>query len=203
VLTLCTRRSRFSDKLVDLVNGRFSLHDWERWGRLWWHRLGELARRTGDHRADVESLLVGRPSDLSREASRAPVPPLPPEAEFAASRDFPLVHFGGFGLVAAEVPSALDPGLTARILRERFAAALSLVHREGSETLTLGADDNGGRALDVAGMVEHLAEKLSWVEALSDADHVARFRVRDLERRPERLDEVVAEIGMSRGVLEG
>jgi hypothetical protein len=203
VLTLCTRRSRFSDKLVDLVNGRFSLHDWDRWGRLWWHRLGELAKRTGDHRADVDLLLVGRPSDLAREASRAAVPPLPPEAEFAASRDFPLVHFGGFGLVVAEVPGTLDAGLAARILRERFGAALSLVRREGSETVTLGADDNGSRALDVAGMVDHLAEKLSWVESLSDADHVARFRVRDLERRPERIDEVVAEIGMSRGVLEG
>ena len=203
VLTLSARRSRFSDKLVDLVNGRFSLHDWERWGRLWWHRLGELAGRTGDHRADVDALLVGRPSDLSREASRAAVPPAPPEAEFAASRDFPLVHFGGYGLVLAEVPAGLDPGLTARVLRERFAAALSLTRREGSETVTLGAEEDGGRALDLGAMVDHLAEKLSWVDALSDADHVARFRIRDLERRPERLDEAVAEIGMSRGVLEG
>jgi hypothetical protein len=203
VLTLCTRRSRFSDKLVDLVSGRFSLHDWERWGRLWWHRLGEIARRTGDHRADVESLLVGRPSDLAREASRVPVPPTPPEAEFAASRDFPLVHFGGYGLVLVEVPEDLDPGLAARILRERFAAPLSLARRQGSETFTLGADENGGRALDLGAMVDHLAEKLSWIEALSDADHVARFRIRELERRPERLDEAVAEIGMSRGVLEG
>jgi hypothetical protein len=202
VLTLCTRRSRFSDKLVDLVSGRFSLHDWERWGRLWWHRLGELAKRTGDHRADVEALLVGRPSDLAREASRVPVPPLPPEAEFAASRDFPLVHFGGYGLVLVEVPEGLDPWLTARILRERFAAPLSLARREGSETFALGADENG-RALDLGAMVDHLAEKLPWVEALSDADHVARFRIRELERRPERLDEAVAEIGMSRGVLEG
>ena len=67
----------------------------------------------------------------------------------------------------------------------------------------LGADEVSGRALDVGSMVEHLAEKLDWVEALSDADHVARFRIRDLARRPERLDEVVAEIGMSRSVLEG
>jgi hypothetical protein len=52
-------------------------------------------------------------------------------------------------------------------------------------------------------MVDHLAEKLLWVDALSDADHVARFRIRDLERRPERIDEAGAEIGMSRGVLEG
>ena len=203
VLTLCTRRSRFSDKLVDLVSGRFSLHDWDRWGRLWWHRLGELAKRTGDHRADVDALLVGRPSDLSREASRVPVPPAPPEAEFAASRDFPLVHFGGYGLVLAEVPAELDPGLTARILRERFAASLSLVRRQGAETFTLGADETSGRALDLGAMVEHLAEKLSWLEPLSDADHVARFRIRDLDRRPERVDEVVAEIGMGRGVLEG
>jgi hypothetical protein len=32
---------------------------------------------------------------------------------------------------------------------------------------------------------------------------VARFRIRDLARRPERFDEAVAEIGMSRSVLEG
>jgi len=203
VLTLCTRRSRFSDKLVDLVNGRFSVHDWERWGRLWWHRLGELAKRVGDHRPDVEPLLVGRPSELAREAARVPVPPPPPEVEFAASRDFALVHFGGYGLVRVELPPELDVGLAARIVRERFGAALSLARRQGSETFTLGASDNGVRALDVAAMVDHLAEKLEWVQALSDADHVARFRIRDLERRPERADEVVAEIGMSRGVLEG
>jgi hypothetical protein len=151
----------------------------------------------------VDALLVGRPSDLSREASRVPVPAAPPEAEFAASRDFPLVHFGGYGLVLAEVPAELDPGLTARILRERFAASLSLVRRQGAETFTLGADETSGRALDLGAMVEHLAEKLSWLEPLSDTDHVARFRIRDLDRRPERVDEVVAEIGMSRGVLEG
>ena len=77
VLTLCGRRSRFTDKLVDLLNGAFTQHDWERWGRLWWHRLGELGKRRGDHRADLEPLLVGRPSDLAREASRVPPPPPP------------------------------------------------------------------------------------------------------------------------------
>jgi hypothetical protein len=203
VLALCGRRSRFTDKLVDLVNGAFTQHDWERWGRLWWHRLGEVGRRPGDHRADFDALLVGRPSDLSREASRVPPPPLPAEADYVASRDFPLVHFGGFALVVAEVPAGLDPALTARILRERFGAALSLVRAEGSETCVLGADEGGTRTLDLGAMVEHLAEKLGWVDALSDADHVARFRVRDLARRPERLDEVVAEIGMSRSLLEG
>ena len=35
-----TRRSRFSDKLVELATGRFTQHDFERWGRVWWHRAG-------------------------------------------------------------------------------------------------------------------------------------------------------------------
>ena len=203
VLALCGRRSRFTDKLVDLVTGSFTQHDWERWGRLWWHRLGELGKRPGEHRPALDALLAGRPSDLAREASRAPAPPLPAEAEFVASRDFRLVHFGGYAMVVSDVPAGLDAPLSARILRERFGAALSLVRSEGSATCVLGASEVSGRALDVGSMVEHLAEKLDWVEALSDADHVARFRIRDLARRPERLDEAVAEIGMSRSVLEG
>jgi hypothetical protein len=203
VLALCGRRSRFTDKLVDLVTGSFSQHDWERWGRLWWHRLGEIAARPGEHRADLEPLLVGRPSDLARDAARMPPPPLPAEAEFAASRDFPLVHFGGYALVVTEVPAPLDAALCARILRERFGAALSLVRSEGSETCILGADTSASRALDVEALVEHLAQKLSFVEALADADHVARFRIRDLARHPERIEEAIAQIGMSRSVLEG
>jgi hypothetical protein len=106
-------------------------------------------------------------------------------------------------MVVSEVPAGLDAALTARILRERFGAGLSLVRSEGSATCVLGASEVNGRALDVGSMVEHLADKLEWVEALSDADHVARFRIRDLARRPERIDEAVAEIGMSRSVLEG
>ena len=35
------------------------------------------------------------------------------------------------------------------------------------------------------------------------ADHVARFRVRDLSVRPERLEEVLASIAMGRSVFEG
>jgi hypothetical protein len=203
VLALCGRRSRFTDKLVDLLNGSFSQHDWERWGRLWWHRLGGFGRRPGDHRSDLEPLLAGRPSDLAREASRVPPPELPAEVEYAASEDFRLVHFGGYGLLVAEVPVELDAALSARILRERFSAALSLARTAGSETFVIGAEENGGRVLDVAGMVDHLGEKLEWVEALPGGDHVARFRIRDLERNPGRLDEVVAEIGMSRSILDG
>jgi hypothetical protein len=204
VLATCARRSRFSDKLVDLLTGRFSRHDWERWGRLWWWRLGQIAGKTGERRAELEPLIGGRPSDLSREASRAAPPPVPAEAEWAAGRDFRLVHFGGYALVRVPVPPALDPHLAARIARERYAAELSVAWTEGSDRLTLGADEGvGRRAFDLGAMVEHLAEKFRWVKPLADADHVARFRVEGAAAHPERIDEVVGEIAMGRSILEG
>lgn len=204
VIAWCTRRSRFSDKLVDLATGRFSHHDFQRWGRLWWWRLGELCGRPGERRSDLEPLLVGRPSDLAKEAARAETPPPPEELAWVQGRDFRLVHFGGLACVLADVPRELDLHLPMRIARERFQAPLSLARHEGGETFVLGADDaTGKRAIDVGAMVDHLAEKFEWVEALPDADHVARFRVAQVEARPDRLDEVIAEIGMGRSILEG
>jgi hypothetical protein len=203
VLARCSRRSRFSDKLVDLVTGRFSEHDFTRWGRLWWARIGSMVERHGDRRADVEPLLAGRPSDLAREAGRYEAPPAPPELAFAVERDFTLSHFGGYTLVRVPVPPELDLHLVARIARERHAAQLSLAWQEGGEALVLAGEGRGGRELDLVSMAEHLANKLAAAEALPDDDHVARVRVRDLPQRPGRVDEVVAEIAMGRSILEG
>jgi hypothetical protein len=204
VLPFCQRRSRFSDKFVDLVCGRFSTHDFQRWGGLWWWRLGELAKKPGEHRAALELLIGGRPSDLAREAERAAVPPPPEELAWVAGRDFRLVRFGGLGVVVTEVPAELDLPMTLRLLRERYAVPLALARRAGSETFVLVTDDaTARRALDLGGMIEHLAEKFAWVEALPEDDHMARLRVRSIEAHPERLDELIAEIGMSRALLEG
>jgi hypothetical protein len=206
VLGVCGRRSRFSDKLVDLAASRFTHHDYDRWGRLWWWRLGEIAGRNGEHRAELEPLLAGRPSDLARAAAKAERPPLPAEAEFAARRDFRIVHFGGYTLAVVPVPAGLDLYLTARIVRERYGARLSLAHPEAGqqELLVLGGEDSGGRRiLNLRAMVDHLSEKFSFVEALSDADHVARVRVRGLHEHPQRFDELVGEIAMGRSILEG
>jgi len=203
VLATATRRSRFSDKLVDLATGRFTTHDYERWGRLWWHRLGEIAGRPGDCRAAVEPLLAGRPSDLAREAARVEQPPPPDELAYVSGRDFRLVHFSGYLLVVVPVVGDLDPHLTARVARERYGASLSLARREGEELLLFAGDElPGRRSLDFGALVEHLADKLDWVESYSDEDHVARFRVRSLAEHPERLDEVVGEIAMGRSILE-
>ena len=51
--------------------------------------------------------------------------------------------------------------------------------------------------------IEHLAEKFAWVEGLPEDDHMARLRVRGVDDHPERLEELVAEIGMGRALLEG
>jgi len=204
VLGFCTRRSRFSDKLVDLLTGRFSHHDFQRWGRLWWHRLGALANRPGERHADLELLLAGRPSDLAKEAATAEVPPAPEELAFVAGRDFRLIHFGGLGLVVLEVPPHLDMNLSARIARERYGVVISLARRQGGALVLLSADEGSGRrSIDLAALAEHLAEKFAWVELLSDSDYVARFRVRGCTEQPERIDELVAEVGMGRSILEG
>jgi hypothetical protein len=195
----CTRRSRFSDKLVDLATARFSEHDFTRWGRLWWSRLDAIASRAGDRRSDVEPLLTGRPSELSREAARLEPPPLPPELAFATERDFDLAHFGGYALVRVPVPPGLDLHLAARIARERHAAQLSLAWREGGETAVLAGESR----FDTVAMADHLASKHGFAERLPGADHVARLRVRDLAEHPERLDALVTEIAMGRSILEG
>jgi hypothetical protein len=203
VLDVRSRRSRFSDKLVELMTARFSLHDHERWGRVWWQRLAELAARPGDKRAAVEPLLVGRPSDLAHEATRAPATSLPPEVDYVAGRDFRVVHFGGYTLVVVPVPRELDLHLTARVARERYAAQLSAAFAENSELVVLTGDEGQGRRnLDLGRLVSHLASMHEWIEALSDEDHVARMRVRGLPARPERLDDVIGEIAMGRSLFE-
>ena len=203
VLSTSTRRSRFSDKLVDLACGRFTEHDYERWGRLWWSRLGEFAGKSGDIRSEIEPLLAGRPSDLAKEAARAEVPEAPGEVAYVAGRDFKLVHFAGYSLVIVNASEGIDLHLASRIARERYGAQLSLAYAEASNLLVFGGQETGGRrTLDFGALAEHLAEKLDWIHALPDDDQVARFLVDELDIHPERLDEVVGEIAMGRSILE-
>jgi hypothetical protein len=204
VLTQRSRRSRFSDKIVELATGRFSQHDYERWGRVWWERLGDAAAKPGERKADIEPLLVGRPSDLASEAAEASTPPPPPEVEFVASRDFRLVHFGGYRMVVVSTPPEFDVHLTARIARERYGSQLSLAFAEGEEVVIFGGDESSSRRnLDLMSMVLHVATKHDWIEAPQSEDYVARIRIRDLAANPDRLNDVIGEIAMGRSILEG
>ena len=102
------------------------------------------------------------------------------------------------------VPTELDLQLTARVVRERLGVQISLAHREAGDLVVLGGEEVRGRhAFDMGGLVNHLASKHDWIEALRDEDHVARIRVHEFATRPERLDEVVAEVAMGRSMLEG
>ena len=159
---------------------------------------------TGEMRHSIAPLLAGRPSDLAKAAAAAPLPPLPVEVPYVGERDFRVVHFGGFALVVVPVPPGIDPYLTARLARERFAAQVSLTYIEGEDLVLLGTEDVRGRqSLDLGAMVAHLAAKHDWIEPRRDEDHVARLHVRELAQRPERLDELVGEVAMGRSVLEG
>ncbi len=210
VLADRTRRSRFSDKLVDLVTGRFSEHDFERWGWEWWYQLSEIAGRSGEQRAAVDPLLSGRPSDLAREAAKRPTPIEPAEVGFVSARDFRLVHFGGYTMVVVPTPASLDMYLVARVARERYRAELSLSLLDGdgdsatSELIVLGGEEpRGRRGFDLGRMVDHLASKHEWIQPLPNADRVSRMRVTGLSGSGDRLDEVIGEIAMGRSILEG
>jgi len=203
VLSTSSRRSRFSDKLVDLRAGRFTQHDYERWGRFWWHRLGEIAETVGDRRRDIDPLLAGRPSDLAKDAARAPVPPIPEEVTWTSRQDFRLVHFAGFSMVVLEVDAPCDIHLAARVARERYDAPLSLARQGQDELFVLAGDDTSSRGgLDLGAMCEHLAAKLGYVSLLADEDHVPRFRIGGVNEHPERLDEIVSEIAMARSTFD-
>jgi hypothetical protein len=115
------------------------------------------------------------------------------------------VHFGGQIMVIVDVEDDrdLDIQLCARIARERYSATLSLAHRVGEGIFVLAGDEGTGkRSLDFLAVTEHLVNKLEWAEARSDGDHVARLRIRELERYPERQEEVIGEIAMGRSLLE-
>ena len=124
--------------------------------------------------------------------------------EYVSARDFRIVHFGGYTLVVVPTPAELNEGLAARIARERYSAQMSLAFREEQETVSLGADEGGrgSRGLNLSSLVDHLASKHVWIEALSDEDRAASLRVSGLHSVEGRLDEIVREIAMGRSLLE-
>ena len=97
----------------------------------------------------------------------------------------------------------ITKGRTARVVRERYEAPLSLAYQQGGDLFMLAGDElPGRRAFELGGLADHLSQKLGWVESLPDHDRIARFRVHGLEEHPERLGEVISEIAMGRSILE-
>jgi hypothetical protein len=191
------RRSRFTDKLVDLSARRLSEGDMQKWGNRVMALIRRLAQTPGEHRAEVVPVLTGKPTDL---------PSAPdvyaPENEWIEANDPRIVHFGEYQLAVCRVPQNLDPGEVGRRVRMRTGARLSLAAREGDDVVLLSCNDEK-RPLNVAGLLDAVGGAQPWIQPKVGGDRVGRARVEGLPEHPERMEALIGEIVRHRSVLYG
>jgi hypothetical protein len=191
------RRSRFTDKLVDLSARRLSEVDMQKWGSRVIALIKRMAQNPGEHRAEIMPVLSGKPTDL----------PSAPDVYLAETRwveenDPRIVHFGEYQLAVARVPSQLDAGEIGRRLRLRTGARLSLATREGDEIVVLSCNDEK-RPLNVSGLLDAVGNQQPWVMPKSGGDRIGRARIEGLPEHPERMEALIGEIVRHRSVLYG
>jgi hypothetical protein len=191
------RRSRFTDKLVDLSARRLSENDMARWGYRLVGLIQRMAAAPGEYRNAIGPVLTGKPAEL----------PMPEgvfagEARWVEENDPRVVCFGEYELAVCEVPEDLDPGEVGRRVRANTGARLSLCTRRGEDLVLLGASEEK-RPLNVTGLVDVLGGIHPWAHARSSADRVGRVWIDERARHPERLDALIGEIVRRRSVLHG
>jgi hypothetical protein len=197
VMQVTERRSRFTDKLVELSARRLPEAEMERWGYRVIGLIQRLARQPGEHRPAIQPVLIGKPVELPAAPDA-----YQDEARFVESHEPRVFYFGEYAMAVAQVPEKLDAGEVGRRLRLRTGARLSLTTRVGDDLLLLGCNEER-RHLNVLGMIEHLAAKLPWSQARPAGDRAGRLRVLDLPRHPERLEAVIGEIVRHKSILYG
>jgi hypothetical protein len=197
VMSIAERRSRFTDKLIDLAGRRLSEADMERWGYRLMGLLHKMAASAGDHRAEVVPILTGRPTDL---------PEIPGvydgEQRWLEAHDPRIVHFGEYWMAVVEAPSGLDAGELGRRARQRTGARLSLASREGDDLILLGCNEEK-RHINVLGLVDQLAGEVSWLHARAGGDRVGRIQIEGLSDHPERLEQTIGQIVRHKSLLHG
>lgn len=191
------RRSRFTDKLVDLAARRLSESDMAKWGYKLVGLIRSLGSRSGDHRQEIHAVLAGKPAELP-EVSGV----YSDEEQWLEAHDPKVVYFGEYQLAVVRVPQNLDAGEVARRARLKTGARLSLATREGDPLVILGANDEK-RPINLGAMVEKLEERMSWAHARPAGDRLGRFFVDLLDQHPERLEAVIGEIARNRSALYG
>jgi hypothetical protein len=191
------RRSRFTDKLVDLSARRLSENDMQRWGYRLVGLIQRLAAQPGEHRNAIGPVLAGKPAELPQ-----PQGVFAGEARWVEENDPRLVCFGEYDLAVCEVPEELDAGEVGRRVRASTGARLSLSTRHGDDLVLLGASEEK-RPLNVTGLVDALGAAHPWAHARSSADRVGRVWIEERARHPERLDALIGEIVRRRSVLHG
>jgi hypothetical protein len=191
------RRSRFTDKLVDLSARRLSETDMQKWGNRVMALIKRMAATPGEHRAEIMPVLAGKPTDL----------PSAPDVYYAETswveeNDPRIVHFGEYQLAVARVPASLDAGEIGRRLRLRTGARLSLAAREGDDIVVLSCNDEK-RPLNVSGLLDAVGGQQPWVTPKAGGDRIGRARIEGLPEHPERMEALIGEIVRHRSVLYG
>ncbi len=191
------RRSRFTDKLVDLSARRLSDADMQKWGNRVIALIKRMAENPGEHRAEIMPVLAGKPIDLpsAPDVYRA-------ETDWVEANDPRMVHFGEYQLAVARVPANLDPGEIGRRLRLRTGARLSLATLEGDDIVLLSCNDEK-RPLNVSGLLDAVGSHQPWVVPKSGGDRIGRARIEGLPEHPERMEALIGEIVRHRSVLYG
>ena len=197
VTDVTERRSRFTDKLVDLSARRLSETDMQKWGYRVIQLIQRMAAAPGEHRAEIVSVLAGKPTDLPSAAGVYGA-----ETQWVEEHDPRIVHFGEYQLAVCQVPRDLDPGEVGRRVRLRTGARLSLAAREGDDLVVLASNDEK-RPLNVMSLLDAVGGELSFVRPKTGGDRVGRARVDELDRRPERIEELIGGIVRHRSILYG
>ena len=164
VVPVTERRSRFTDKLVDLAGRRLSENDMTKWGYRLIDLLNRLAAREGDHRSEIVPILSGKPSELPDAESVYEA-----ERAWIEEHDARVVHFGEYQMVVVRVPPDLDAGEVARRGRLRTGARLSVASREGDDLVLLGCNDEK-RHINMSDIIECLDSRLPWAHTVSGGD---------------------------------
>ncbi len=198
VTEVTERRSRFTDKLVDLSARRLSESDMQKWGYRVIHMIRKMAANPGEHRAEIVSVLAGKPTDLPSAGADV----YGAETQWVEEHDPRIVHFGEYQLAVCQVPRNLDPGEVGRRVRLRTGARLSLAAREGDDLVMLASNDEK-RPLNVMSLLDAVGGELSFVRPKTGGDRVGRARVDELAERPERIEEVIGGIVRHRSILYG
>jgi len=197
VTEVTERRSRFTDKLVDLSARRMSEGDMQKWGYRVIQLIQRMAQNPGEHRAEIVSVLAGKPTDLP-----SAVDVYGPETQWVEEHDPRIVHFGEYQLAVCQVPRNLDPGEVGRRVRLRTGARLSLAAREGDDLVVLASNDEK-RPLNVMSLLDAVGHELSFVRPKTGGDRVGRARLAELAEHPERIEELIGGIVRHRSILYG
>ncbi|MFQ5515671.1 MAG: hypothetical protein ACE5FG_14755 [Myxococcota bacterium] len=197
VVKVTERRSRFTDKLIDLAGRRLSESDMIKWGYRVVGLLKRLAANPGEARQEISPVLAGKPGELSDPGE------VHAQEESWVTENAPrAVHFGEYQMVVLRVPPDLDAGEVGRRARLGAGARLSLVSREDDDLVVLGCNDEK-RHINILALVDHLAAKLPWAEVAVGGDRVGRLRIEELSQHPERIDQLIGEIARNRSLLYG